>query len=96
MPRGGTCRELKDLFPTGVLEPEFGCHAQVVCTEHTLYKHEFLVVDLFVHLTMYSPLRLLSTTLQLVRLVQQSDPLLPHMLVPRGLWISVIERQNLD
>lgn len=45
MPRGGTCRELKDLFPTGVLEPEFGCHAQVVCTEHTLYKHEFLVVD---------------------------------------------------
>ena len=33
--------------------------------------------------------------LTFVRLVQQSNTLLPHTLVPRGLWISVIGRQSL-
>ena len=49
-----------------------------------------------IHFTYYLlAIATLFTPLRFVRPVQQSDTLLPHTLVPRGLCISVIERQNL-
>ena len=79
----------------------FGCHTQVVGAEHTLYKTalsflwmSWISSTLLFFYTVYSPLRIIYY-LTCYSSSAAMYTLLPYTLAPPGLWISVIESQNL-